>query len=65
MDVSRSVEAVTKLGPGHAVAILVIAILGGLGYYLLVDSSTEHLHLLEALHKLDVDMARVLDRCAR
>ena len=65
MDANRAIDTVTKLGPGHAIAVLVIVILGALGYYLLTGTTVEHDHVLEALHKLDVDVARVLDRCAR
>ena len=35
MNINAAVETVAKLGPGHAIAVLTIAILGGLGYYLL------------------------------
>lgn len=64
VDVARTTEAVAKLGPGHALAVLALLMVCGAGFLLQEGLSRVHVDLIELRHTLETasDRAREADQ---
>lgn len=52
LDANRAIDSVARLGPGHAIAVLVLALLAGAGYVLHASLGAVEAGLLELRHEV-------------
>ena len=53
VDANRAIDSVAKLGPGHAIAVLVLLMLTGAGYLIHDGLATVHVGLVELRHEVE------------
>ena len=65
MDNNKALDSLTRLGPGHFLAVITLCLLGAGGYFFVKDFSSEHNHMTEQLHDIDthlVELGGIIER---